>query len=201
MDINNFGIFHSEVWGTVSDWVMVVVTTLTAIFLYFSLKSQRQVQKMQQSLTIIEQNNYLHKIRPDFKCKIIWKEKLEDYFQAWLEVEILDNIPFNLSYAFVQTSNDFKDISGHKGQIDAQSNQVGSNLHFAFKFKNLAHERGLIGSLDILFEDSIGTIYKIKFLLISTEENCKKAGPMVESFPTFLQSNELKNLFRTNTRS
>ncbi|MDP9076163.1 MAG: hypothetical protein M3O71_01965 [Bacteroidota bacterium] len=42
MDLFKFP-FLSDVWGTVSDWVMIAVTTITAIFLYKTLKSQKEV--------------------------------------------------------------------------------------------------------------------------------------------------------------
>jgi hypothetical protein len=53
MNINDFGPFSANVWGTVSDWIMVSVTTLTALFLIKTFKSQKKVQLMQQSITDI----------------------------------------------------------------------------------------------------------------------------------------------------
>ncbi len=55
--------FPAEVWGTVSDWVMIVVTSLTALFLYNTLRSQKDVQKAQNKLLEIEQL----RLREDFK--------------------------------------------------------------------------------------------------------------------------------------
>lgn len=34
--------YIAEVWGTVSDWVMVIVTTLTAVFLILSFRAQKR---------------------------------------------------------------------------------------------------------------------------------------------------------------
>lgn len=55
--------FQADVWGTVSDWVMIVVTLATAYFLWQTLKSQKEVQQTQNRLLKIEQL----KLREDFK--------------------------------------------------------------------------------------------------------------------------------------
>ena len=44
MDIFNFP-FLSEIWGTVSDWVMIMVTGITAYFLYKTLYAQKKKYK------------------------------------------------------------------------------------------------------------------------------------------------------------
>jgi len=62
--------FEADVWGTASDWVMIFVTAITAFYLYQSLKSQREIQLMQQKVTKIEEYDYLMKIKPDFKISI-----------------------------------------------------------------------------------------------------------------------------------
>ncbi|HVW97057.1 MAG TPA: hypothetical protein VHA56_13890 [Mucilaginibacter sp.] len=60
---NSHLVFPAEVWGTVSDWVMIVVTTITAYFLYKTLRSQKDVQKAQNKLLQIEQV----RLREDYK--------------------------------------------------------------------------------------------------------------------------------------
>lgn len=62
--------FDVNVWRTVSDWVMIFVTAITAYYLYQSLKSQREIQLMQQKVTKMEEYDYLMKIKPDFKISI-----------------------------------------------------------------------------------------------------------------------------------
>ncbi|SEL23514.1 hypothetical protein [Parapedobacter koreensis] len=62
--------FDANVWGTASDWVMIFVTAITAYYLYQSLKSQREIQLMQQKVTKIEEYDYLMKIKPNFKISI-----------------------------------------------------------------------------------------------------------------------------------
>ncbi len=43
--------FNAQVWGTVSDWVMIGVTAATAYYLYQTLQSQRETQDLQQKTT------------------------------------------------------------------------------------------------------------------------------------------------------
>ncbi|SMC52727.1 hypothetical protein [Pedobacter nyackensis] len=51
--------FISEVWGTSSDWVMVLVTGITAYFLWRTLRSQTTVQNLQQDLHRIEVERFI----------------------------------------------------------------------------------------------------------------------------------------------
>lgn len=62
--------FDSEVWGTVSDWYMVIVTLVTAVFLYKTLRSQKDVQKEQTRLFKIEELKYLNSIKPKVNLHI-----------------------------------------------------------------------------------------------------------------------------------
>ncbi|MDB5129414.1 MAG: hypothetical protein JWQ85_3646, partial [Mucilaginibacter sp.] len=54
MDINNFGPCEATVLGTVPDWIIAFTTIVTAFFLIKTFRSQKEVQKMQQSITDIE---------------------------------------------------------------------------------------------------------------------------------------------------
>jgi hypothetical protein len=60
-------LFIPEVWGTVSDWLMVGVTIVTAFYLYQTLKSQREVQQMQTELFKIESLRFKESIKPILK--------------------------------------------------------------------------------------------------------------------------------------
>ncbi|SFH51528.1 hypothetical protein [Pedobacter insulae] len=42
MEINNFGPFDSDIWGTVADWVIACVTLGTGIFLVLTFKEQQK---------------------------------------------------------------------------------------------------------------------------------------------------------------
>jgi len=64
------------IWGSIADWVMIVVTSVTAYFLFKTLKSQKEVQETQNELLKIEQL----RIREHFK-PILQYSKYEDGMQ------------------------------------------------------------------------------------------------------------------------
>jgi len=66
MNINNFGPFNADVWGSVSDWAMVAVTFYTLRYLRDTLKSQKDVQSLQQENTRIEQYKHRSSLKPTF---------------------------------------------------------------------------------------------------------------------------------------
>jgi hypothetical protein len=66
MDIFKFPLL-AEIWGTVSDWVMIAVTSITAYFLWKTLKSQKEVQQAQNSLLKIEQLRFREDFKPNLK--------------------------------------------------------------------------------------------------------------------------------------
>lgn len=51
MDLNNFGPFSFDVWGSVSDWLVVSVTAATGVLIWKTLKSQTEVLRLQQKQT------------------------------------------------------------------------------------------------------------------------------------------------------
>lgn len=71
MDINHFGPFSPEVWGSVSDWIYIIVTTATLYFIYRTFRSQLQVQQMQLKITTIENERYRLENLPIFKAEIL----------------------------------------------------------------------------------------------------------------------------------
>lgn len=54
--------YYAEIWGTVSDWIMIVVTALTAYYLYHTLESQNYVLDL-------ERTKYKEANQPIFSCK------------------------------------------------------------------------------------------------------------------------------------
>lgn len=61
--------FNADVWGTVSDWMIIAVTVVTAVFLYRTFASQQEIQKMQQKLTDIEDFKFRNELLPSFEIK------------------------------------------------------------------------------------------------------------------------------------
>ena len=86
--INNFTPFQADVWGTVSDWVMIVVTTVTAFAIWFTFREQKEVTKLQLK-------SYLFTIRPQFTLgrmgNMFWNEN-----GVHCELLVNKNIALNL---------------------------------------------------------------------------------------------------------
>lgn len=62
--------FPADVYGTVSDWVMVIVTLFSAVFIYKTLDSQMTVQNEQTRLFKIEEQKYLREIKPSINYSL-----------------------------------------------------------------------------------------------------------------------------------
>jgi hypothetical protein len=60
-------LFTADIWGTVSDWVMISVTAITAFFLFKTLKSQKEVQQTQNEMFRIESIRFKESIKPVLK--------------------------------------------------------------------------------------------------------------------------------------
>lgn len=58
--------FDPDAYGTVSDWVMVIVTLITAVFLYQTLRSQMTVQRDQEKINLLT----AYDIRNRYKAEI-----------------------------------------------------------------------------------------------------------------------------------
>lgn len=62
--------FDVVIWGTVSDWVMIIVTAVTAILLWKTLNAQINVQTLQTKLLKIENERFRSEILPMFDIQI-----------------------------------------------------------------------------------------------------------------------------------
>lgn len=62
--------FNPNIWGTVSDWGMVVITSVTAYYLYKTLQAQKEVQITQSKLFEIENIRFRESIKPILKYSI-----------------------------------------------------------------------------------------------------------------------------------
>lgn len=101
--------FNPNVWGTVSDWIVILITTLTAFFLYKTLKSQNEVQKTQNDLFHIENIRFIESIKPilkysESKDKNILKENHYDIFSIEIK-NISNNIAKGIKIIFEDKDN------------------------------------------------------------------------------------------------
>lgn len=64
-DLQKLSPFKAEVWGTVSDWVMVLVTTITAIAIWRTFTSQKNVQDFQALQTSMLMEEHVINFSPE----------------------------------------------------------------------------------------------------------------------------------------
>lgn len=70
MEIINFVAFNADVWGTVSDWIIVIVTSSTAIYLVKTFKSQKTIEDLQQELNKYESIRITSEMQPLFSVQL-----------------------------------------------------------------------------------------------------------------------------------
>ncbi|MBE8712513.1 hypothetical protein [Sphingobacterium hungaricum] len=88
--------FNSNVWGTVSDWIMIIVTSITAVLLLKSFSAQKTSNE-------ISYKNYRKTIRPYFSVTIESEEFGVGNFKKFLTLKVNDNNAFDLQVVEFKT--------------------------------------------------------------------------------------------------
>jgi|GEM_PF-5301439 len=96
--INDFGPFQSDVWGTVSDWIIVLVTACTGLFIYLTLRSQTKVQSLQQELLKIEKFRYRKQFEPEFiiTSHSEWTSEPQKKLIVSLSIQLTKNTAYSI---------------------------------------------------------------------------------------------------------
>jgi hypothetical protein len=136
MNINNFGPFLSDVWGTVSDWAMVAVTGTTLYYINKTFKSQYEVQKLQQQSTNIENEKFRIGVLPFFELTIV-KTDFE-FINDDVQIKILAGIHL---------------IKNESLNLKIELNEFISNIIFSYKEDN-----SLYNNLNYLSENAHRTL-------------------------------------------
>ena len=105
---NEYFNFKVEIWGTISDWYMIIVTIITAVFLYKTLESQMEVQKDQAKINKLAVYDLRTKYRGNLT--ITNPKTNSDYYSNSLLNQII----------FKCIENDILEM------------KIKSNLHFSF---------------------------------------------------------------------
>jgi hypothetical protein len=161
-------VFPAEIWGTVSDWCMVIVTSLTAYYLYNTLKSQKDVQNTQNELFKIESVRFKESIKPVLKY-IGTTEMMKpgDENKLILTVKVSNETSSTaLNISKVVSEKDqifipmgFSDTRNHLSKGDEPL-----LFHFLIDTKVL----GFV-SFALSYQDIVGTRYKQKVFCIADE--------------------------------
>jgi hypothetical protein len=148
MDINSFGPFSAEVWGSVSDWSMVAVTFYTLRYLRDTLKSQKEVQQLQQENTRIEQFKHRQSLLPTFSLETTTFK--DNSVGEYLNIIIQFNFKANHNPAFKVTFGDSK--YNDTWQMNVDLNKESTALKDSQVVIHAALETKLINDM---FTDSI----------------------------------------------
>lgn len=150
-----------EIWGTVSDWFIVIITLVTAVFLYKTLRSQMEVQKDQNILKDIEIKKFIKELKPNIELNLTHlytdfdKENNKDIYGHLLDIKTTYSIKYTIDIFYDKESevynNKFKDN-------EYRTSFLGLNSHTIIMCKKVTP----IGKpilLNINYEDSEGNTY------------------------------------------
>ncbi|GEC72844.1 hypothetical protein SAMN05443543_10698 [Flavobacterium flevense] len=156
--------FDPEIWGTVSDWVMIFVTAATGLLLYLTLTAQLRITKIEQ---------YRHKlnIQPYFSARIdnLRVEKKDGVYTAviFLRLTVENHKCLPLKYELIE------EYELVKTQKELHTNYLGVGeelIHFPVlrilseSEDNILNNRYIASSdLYFYFQDADGRKYKQKF--------------------------------------
>lgn len=183
MDINNFGPFQSEIWGTFSDWTLVLVTFGTLRYLVKTFKaqsasldiqqktleSQLLVQQSQQQSTDIEQRRFESEIRPDVQI-----DKTFPLDKINITLTPINRPLRNLIYKTSQVSEGIEDINNIKNQSPS-TYVLNSRIELKYLWNRRIQDHLLL-SIDLTFQDEINNTYEIK-IAITKDGQALKMGP------------------------
>lgn len=181
MEIINFGPFNADVWGTVSDWVMTVVTAITAIFLWLTLKSQSQVQKDQQEITKIEQFNHRRQLLPSFNLEAFTHEKADnqkEFTRVMFTLKVLNNLAKNI-YIYYNTTGDWTVGLKAGKNIDMMQNDKRTFDGTLTFIPGEFHEGQIFFTFE--FSDDYGTKYRqnINYLCFDVSHHISYGQPIL----------------------
>ena len=170
MDLFKFP-FHADVWGTASEWVMIIVTTVTAYFLYNTLKSQKEVQQAQNKLLEIEQLRLREQFKPiigyyefldNTREKYVHKMKKDSEFLSISVKNIGDNVAINYDF-FTPKNSQAESVEKFFSQ---PSLIKGENAHIHFIVRNIKPKNPINYGFTFYFfySDLVGNRYTQRVL-------------------------------------
>ncbi|HTB52342.1 MAG TPA: hypothetical protein VK718_06165 [Ferruginibacter sp.] len=162
--------FDTKIWGTVSDWVMVCVTTVTAFYLYRTLKSQKEVQQIQYELFKIESIRFKESIKPIFKYSASERQFSSDNGKKkMLTIEVTnetDSIALEIS-RIVESNEQTTQLFTVTGLSDRKDHLAKGDPPMLFHFAVDPEDRvsGWV-IFAINYKDVAGTKYKQRVICI-----------------------------------
>lgn len=167
MNINNFGPFHSDIWGNVSDIIIVLITFIGTIYIVKSFMNQKRLNKNQ--LKINQQQTEINRllmekdrreIRPYFKINQLSK----NFEYTYLDLKLDNAIAFMIKFSY-----DSKDTYEISQNILYQNEwEVGGMMRIKMLEKDFKGKKSISVSLiEIIFKDEAGRAYKQQLIASS----------------------------------
>lgn len=170
MDINNFGPFNSGVWGTMSDWVTILVTSVTAYYLYRTLQSQKNLNILQEKAVNIEQERYNLLIRPDV-------EVTHDLNTKTVFITPINRELINVDLEIVKVSDSVQNLASINAQDQGKNYLIGQKLPIQYILNEIpVINPYILFTIKIIYEDEIGNNYAINIAVIPNSDPVK-IGP------------------------
>lgn len=158
--------FRASVWGSSSDILMVVVTGVTARYLYLTLKSQKEVQGLNTINTIIANDQYRNSVKPlIFFTPSITHEGNDDedfyngIFRGHTKIGNAGGFAKNIRLSIKQgTKGEETSKSLHFETVKSLYKHTYHSVFYGFnqEVDNEEHRKFL---LEVSFEDIIGNEY------------------------------------------
>lgn len=177
----NIGSFDPEVWGTVSDWAILLATLITARYLWKTLQSQIEIQKLQLKVTRIENDKYMKEHTPSFVFDLVSRKLTpqENHMDAWfiINCKLSNNLCNNANFSILSTSSEVDSNYGTHKWFDVIQegdtielrittrtkmntfDQSGANFNIVIEFTDPAKNTYIQGA-DVVFDYSSYKINK-----------------------------------------
>jgi hypothetical protein len=175
------------IWGSVSDWSLVLIAAVTAYYLYKTLKSQKEVQRTQTELFRIESIRFRESIKPVLKYaastdKIIPGDKNKKI----LTVEVInetDSMALEIS-RIVSQNDQSPQIFIPTGLSDRRTHLVKGDDPMMFHFLLEEIKVYSWATFSLTYQDVAGTKYKQGVICI-----CDPHGIELNPFLPEIQEN------------
>jgi hypothetical protein len=160
-------IFDVQVGGTVSDWCMVIVTAITAYYLYQTLKSQKEVQATQAKLYEIESLRFRESIKPQIQYSL--HESFGNIDKEDKEILTIEasntngNLALSIRPIYVHENESAKPVFSHPNPKHHVKGDKPLYLHFVV---DKQPKFAIFFTFMVVYKDISGTIYKQRVLCI-----------------------------------
>lgn len=158
MNINNFGPLNSEVWGTVSEWLMFIVTAASGFLIWQTLKSQN-------NLKFIEIERFKRENMPVWRIATVRNLNIPDKNKAMdalirCVVEVSNGQAYNIKITCKY--NDFLCYSNFPIEIGFLNTMQNENI--VFTMNNYVYKDGTNTVADAYFSIEYSDQYGNKYV-------------------------------------